>query len=41
MVIHENSTTDLFWVLYTIVGTAVPLLGITLYRLLTATRAPH
>ena len=32
MVIHENSTTDLFWVLYTIVGTAVPLLGITLYR---------
>jgi fucose 4-O-acetylase-like acetyltransferase len=36
MVIHENSTTDLFWVLYTIVGTAVPLLGITLYRHLTA-----
>ena len=34
MVIHENSTTDLFWVLYTIVGTAVPLLGITLYRCL-------
>ena len=32
MVIHENSTTDLFWVLYTIVGTAVPLIGITLYR---------
>ncbi len=32
MVIHENSTTDLFWVLDTIVGTAVPLLGITLYR---------
>ncbi len=32
MVIHENSTTDLFWVLYTIVGTTVPLLGITLYR---------
>ena len=32
MVIHENSTTDLFWVLYTIIGTAVPLLGITLYR---------
>jgi hypothetical protein len=32
MVIHENSTTDLFWVLYTIVGTAMPLLGITLYR---------
>ena len=32
MVIHENSSTDLFWVLYTIVGTAVPLLGITLYR---------
>ena len=32
MVIHEHSTTDLFWVLYTIVGTAVPLLGITLYR---------
>ena len=27
MVIHENSTTDFFWVLYTIVGTAVPLLG--------------
>jgi hypothetical protein len=25
MVIHEHSTTDLFWVLYTIVGTAVPL----------------
>ena len=32
MVIHEHSTTDLFWLLYTIVGTAVPLLGITLYR---------
>ena len=32
MVIHENSTTDFFWVLYTIVGTTVPLLGITLYR---------
>ena len=32
MVIHEHSTSDLFWVLYTIVGTAVPLLGITLYR---------
>ena len=32
MVIHENSTTDLFWVLYTIVGTAVPLLGIWSYR---------
>ena len=27
MVIHENSTTDPFWVLYTIVGTALPLLG--------------
>ena len=37
MVIHENSTTDLFWVLYTIVGTAVPLLGITLYRHLKTT----
>ena len=32
MVIHDGSTTDFFWVLYTIVGTAVPLLGITLYR---------
>jgi hypothetical protein len=32
MVIHEHSTTDLFWMLYTIVGTAVPLFGITLYR---------
>ena len=32
MVIHEHSTTDLFWVLYTIVGTAVPLLGISLFR---------
>jgi len=32
MVIHEHSTSDLFWVLYTIVGTAVPLLGIGLYR---------
>ena len=31
MVIHEHSTTDLFWVLYTIVGTAVPLLGIRIY----------
>ena len=41
MVIHENSTTDLFWVLYTIVGTAVPLLGITLYRRVTATRTSH
>ena len=35
MVIHENSATDLFWVLYTIVGTALPLLGITLYRRMT------
>ena len=32
MVIHENSTTDLFWILYTIVGTAVPLLGIWFAR---------
>ncbi len=32
MVIHEGSRSDLFWLLYTIVGTAVPLLGITLYR---------
>ena len=34
MVIHDGSTTDLFWVLYTIVGTAVPLLGIWTYRCL-------
>ena len=32
MVVHEHSTTDLFWVLYAIVGTAVPLLGIWTYR---------
>ena len=32
MVIHENSETDLFWVLYTIVGTAVPLLGARVAR---------
>ena len=32
MVVHEHSTSDFFWLLYTIVGTAVPLLGITLYR---------
>ena len=32
MVIHDGSTTDFFWVLYTIVGTAVPLLGIWTYR---------
>lgn len=32
MVIHENSKTDLFWILYTIVGTAVPLLGIWFAR---------
>lgn len=41
MVIHENSTTDLFWVLYTIVGTAVPLLGITLYRHIKALMLRH
>lgn len=39
MVIHENSTTDLFWILYTIVGTALPLLGITLYRHLKSSRS--
>ena len=32
MVIHHNSKTDLFWLLYTIVGTAVPLLWIYFYR---------
>lgn len=32
MVIHDGSKNDVFWILYTIVGTAVPLLGITLYR---------
>ena len=32
MVIHDGSKSDIFWILYTIVGTAVPLLGITLYR---------
>ena len=38
MVIHEHSTTDLFWILYAIVGTAVPLLGIWTYRRLTSPR---
>lgn len=32
MVIHEGSTTDCFWILYTIVGTTVPLFGIWLYQ---------
>ena len=32
MVVHHNSQTDLFWILYTIVGTAVPLLWIYCYR---------
>jgi len=32
MVVHHNSTTDLFWILYTIVGTAVPLIWIYYYR---------
>lgn len=32
MVIHHNSKTDLFWVLYAIVGTAVPLVWIYFYR---------
>ena len=32
MVVHHNSQTDWFWVLYTAVGTAVPLLWIYYYR---------
>ena len=32
MVVHNNSQTDLFWILYTIVGTAVPLLWVYYYR---------
>lgn len=32
MVVHFNSQTDAFFLLYTIVGTALPLLGIYLYR---------
>ena len=34
MVVHRNSETDLFWILYAIVGTAVPLLWIYCYRAL-------
>lgn len=41
MVIHENSTTDLFWLLYTVVGTAVPLLGIHLARRLQSSLRSH
>ena len=40
MVVHEHSTTDLFWVLYTIVGTIVPLLGIWTYRKLKTKMIP-
>ncbi len=32
MVVHHNSQTDLFWILYTIVGTAVPLVWVYYYR---------
>lgn len=32
MVVHEHSTDDLFFILYTIVGTLVPLAGIWCYR---------
>ena len=32
MVIHDYSQQDLFWVLYTIAGTGLPLLGIWLYE---------
>lgn len=32
MVVHHNSQTDWFWLLYTIVGTAVPLIWIYYYR---------
>lgn len=32
MVVHHNSDTDLFWILYTVVGTAVPLLCLHAYR---------
>jgi len=34
MVIHDNSKTDLFWVLYTIVGTLVPLLALQGWRMM-------
>lgn len=34
MVIHYNNHEDLFFILYTIVGTALPLLGLELYRTL-------
>lgn len=39
MVVHEHSHDDLFFLLYTAVGTAVPLLGIWLWRKLKAARA--
>ena len=32
MVIHDHSQEDLFWILYTIAGVALPLLGIWLYE---------
>ncbi len=39
MVIHYNNHEDLFWVLYTVAGTAIPLLCLSLYRRLTARRS--
>ncbi len=32
MVIHYNNHEDLFWLLYTVAGTAIPLLGLELWR---------
>lgn len=32
MVIHYNNHTDLFWVLYTIAGVGIPMLGLRLYH---------
>ena len=32
MVVHENSKTDIFWIFYTIAGTALPLLWMWAYK---------
>lgn len=40
MVIHYNNHEDLFWVLYTVAGTAIPLICLSLYRRLSARHRP-
>ncbi|MDE6236700.1 MAG: acyltransferase family protein [Muribaculaceae bacterium] len=41
MVIHYNNHEDLFWIIYTVAGTALPLLGLWLWRRHAAPRVSH